>query len=377
MTYWIRLRSRHRVALDVAGAALTCAIMLLIGQGNLLSQAVGAVVALVTIARRRRPVGVLVVVTAGTLALLVSGTLSGYPPIPMVLAMHTMTVTRDRRQAAALAGTVTVVLLVAGVAVRQPVSELTRDIELVVPGLLTGELARARQAYLAGLATLERQRTRALLTAERMRIARELHDVVAHGLSVMTMQAGAALHTPQHEAVLRETLGSIEMTGRAAMTEVRRLLQVLREEPDGTAAAPELAPMPGLAGLGSLIARTAQAGVEVELRTHGHPRPLPAGADLVAYRVVQEALTNIIKHTGTGSGTVLVGYEPDAVLLDITNPPPPPGRTLRIPPADGGHGLTGMRERVALYGGSLRAGPLPGGGYAVTAHLPIPAKAVS
>ncbi|MEV7012382.1 histidine kinase [Streptosporangium sp. NPDC051022] len=350
--------------------------MILIGQGNLLSQAVGAVVALVAIARRRWPVGVLAVVTAGTLVLLVSGALGGYPPIPMVLAMHTMTVTRDRRQAAAVAGVVTVVLLVAGLVVRQPVGEVTRDIELLVPGLLTGELARARQAHLAGLAALERQRARALLTAERMRIARELHDVVAHGLSVMTMQAGAALYRPQGEAVLRETLGAIEMTGRAAMTEVRRLLQVLREEPDGTAA-PELAPMPGLAGLGSLISRTAKAGIEVELRVHGDPRPLPAGADLVAYRVVQEALTNIIKHAGSGSGTVLVGYEPGAVLLDITNPPPPPGRTPRIPSADGGHGLAGMRERVALYGGALRAGPLPGGGYAVTAHLPIPGKAVS
>ncbi|HEU4657185.1 MAG TPA: sensor histidine kinase [Capillimicrobium sp.] len=212
---------------------------------------------------------------------------------------------------------------------------------------------------------LERERergARAAVAEERARIARELHDVVAHGVSVIAIQSDAAEAALERDPALARTpLQTIRGSAREAMAEMRRLLGVLHDDGDGA----ELAPQPGLAQLEALVERARQAGVPVELRVDGEPRPLAASADLSAYRIVQEALTNVRKHAPGAAATVEVLWRDGALELRVTDDGP--GGT----PADGGHGLIGMRERVRLHGGELVAGPRPEGGFAVHARLPM------
>jgi signal transduction histidine kinase len=200
---------------------------------------------------------------------------------------------------------------------------------------------------------------------ERARIARELHDVVAHHVSVMTVQAGAVrrLLEPEQERE-REALVSVEETGRTALTEMRRLLGVLKD--DTTPARAPLAPQPGVATLDLLLEQVREAGLPVRLTTEGEPVELPPGVDLSAYRIVQEALTNALKYAGPARAWVVVRYSADDLELEIAND----GRSE--PGENGtGHGLVGMRERVAVYGGELESGPRRGGGFEVRARLPI------
>ena len=213
----------------------------------------------------------------------------------------------------------------------------------------------------------ELEQARRGVTEERMRIARELHDVVAHSMSVITVQAGFGhLVIDEQPAQARAALSAIETTGRAALTEMRRLLNVLRD--DGPGASSTLTPTPGLNDLDRLIAQTAKAGVHVQLEITGQPRQLPSGIELSAYRIVQEALTNVVKHADTLASRVEIAYWERELSIEITDA----GRGG--PVADGnGHGLIGMRERVTLYGGSLQAAPLPDGGFQVVARLPLPA----
>jgi signal transduction histidine kinase len=218
---------------------------------------------------------------------------------------------------------------------------------------------------------------------ERGRIARELHDVVAHSVSVMVVQAGAARRTlaasPEQAAT---ALGQIELTGRQALVELRRLLGLLRDDEAGDA---DLAPQPSLAHLESLAAAAREAGLPVEVAVEGEPQPLPAGVDLSAYRIVQEALTNSLKHSGPGRARILVRYGVHDLRLEIRDDGPAgngqrkgQASAFGRQPADSprrerraGHGLIGMRERVALFGGTLETGSLPGGGYRVAARLPL------
>jgi len=206
------------------------------------------------------------------------------------------------------------------------------------------------------------EREQRAIADERARIARELHDIVSHSISVITIQAQAVRRRlrPDQLAEVGD-LRDMEDTARQAMAEMRRLLGVLRA--DGPAA---LAPQPGLDHLPRLVADTRAAGVPVTLRTEGNAVPLPPGLDLTAYRVVQEALTNCRKHAAGASAQVVVRYGHDALELQIDNDAP------RLPPAlaEGGHGLIGMRERVSLYGGTLLVGTRPGGGFSVQASLP-------
>lgn len=206
------------------------------------------------------------------------------------------------------------------------------------------------------------EREQRAIAEERARIARELHDIVSHSISVITIQAQAVRRRlrPDQLAEVGD-LRDIEDTARQAMAEMRRLLGVLRA--GGPAA---LAPQPGLDHLPRLVADTCAAGVPVELRTEGDAVPLPPGLDLTAYRVVQEALTNCRKHAAGASAQVVVRYGHDALELQIDNDAP------RLPPAltEGGHGLIGMRERVSLYDGTLLVRPRPGGGFSVHASLP-------
>jgi signal transduction histidine kinase len=234
-----------------------------------------------------------------------------------------------------------------------------------------GDSMRYRRRYYTALedraARLERERdaqAQIAAAAERARIARELHDVIAHNVSVMVVQAdGASYALDSSPERTRQALGAIASTGRQALAEMRRMLGVLRSDDGG----PGVVPQPGIGQLGELLDQTRASGLAVSFTVQGVPGALPGGLALAAYRIIQESLTNTRKHGGPrASATVLLRYCEDVLLLQITDD----GRGL--PVADGaGHGLTGMRERVALYNGTLHTGPLPGGGYQVTATLPL------
>jgi signal transduction histidine kinase len=237
---------------------------------------------------------------------------------------------------------------------------------------ILGDSMRYRRGYYAALeeraARLEGERhaqAKIAAAAERARIARELHDVVAHHVSVMVVQAdgaGYALRTDPDRA--EAALQAIAGTGRQALTEMRRLLGVLRSADERAA----LAPMPGLGELRELLDQARTAGLEVSYTLSGTPRALPEGAELAAYRVVQESLTNTRKHAGlAATAAVTLRYEPDGLTVEVTDNGM--GVTTDDP---GGHGLAGMRERIAMYGGTVTAGPLPAGGFGVTARLPCP-----
>ncbi|MBA2461077.1 MAG: sensor histidine kinase [Actinobacteria bacterium] len=206
------------------------------------------------------------------------------------------------------------------------------------------------------------QKARLAVAEERVRIARELHDIVAHAISVVVVQAQAGQRVLEGEqASAREALGSIETTGRQALVEMRRLLGILRKEDRELA----LAPRPSLAHLDVLAERVREAGLPVELHVEGEAKPLPPGVDLSAYRIVQEALTNALKHAGPASAQVVVRYRPDEVELEITDD----GRGS-VDGSESGHGLVGMRERAALVGGNVESGTNGGRGYIVRARLP-------
>lgn len=202
---------------------------------------------------------------------------------------------------------------------------------------------------------------------ERLRIAQELHDVVAHSMGVIAVQAGVGAHVIDADpAEAKRSLEAIATTSRTTLTEIRRLLGVLRADGDA-----DYAPAPGLADLHRLVADIEAAGVEVDLRVAGSPQTLPPGIDLTAYRIVQEALTNVLKHAGPAHATVTIGYEPGAVSLEVVDDGHGTNGAGR---ADGhavGHGITGMRERVGVYGGALEVGPRLGGGFRVAARLPL------
>ena len=256
---------------------------------------------------------------------------------------------------------------------------------------LLGDSARWRRGYYQALeeraARLERERdaqAQVAAAAERARIAREIHDVVAHNVSVMVVQAdGAAFALDGSPQRAREALAAISATGRRALAEMRSLLGVLREPADGDGvpggAGPALAPQPGVEDLADLLEQARTAGLPVSLRVSGDPRPVPAGEALAVYRVVQESLTNVRKHAGPGATAVVsLDYGEDGLLIRVTDDgagaSAVPG--LGHPAAGSGHGLAGMRERIELYGGTARSGPRPGGGYEVVARLPVAMEAV-
>jgi signal transduction histidine kinase len=239
-----------------------------------------------------------------------------------------------------------------------------------------GDSMAYRRAYLTSLedraARLERERdaqAQVAAAAERARIARELHDVIAHHVSVMVVQAdgaGYALRSdPQRAAA---ALAAISRTGRQALAEMRRLLGILRSEDEKVG----LAPVPGLGQVRELLREARDAGMSVSFTVDGAPRPLSEGAELAAYRVVQESLTNTRKHGGlAAAAAVTLRFQPDGLLLQVTDDGLGGAAAAADGPGPGpGHGLTGMRERVEMYGGKVSAGPLAAGGYQVTALLP-------
>ncbi|MGH3488785.1 MAG: sensor histidine kinase, partial [Actinopolymorphaceae bacterium] len=252
---------------------------------------------------------------------------------------------------------------------------------------IIGRTVRARRLYLSDLEDraqrLERTASaeiRAALAEERTRMARELHDVVAHHVSVMTVQAAAARRmvgrSPDRSV---EAMRAVEETGRSALVEMRRIVGALRSvDADESAAGgqPDLAPQSGVAELEPLVTRAREAGLDVELTVVGEPRALPSGVDLAIFRVVQESLTNTLTHAGPTRAAVLLRYEPDAVVVGVTDDGARrrngSGRTISSDRT--GHGLVGMRERISLNGGTLQTGPRSVGGFEVQARLPLEAS---
>jgi signal transduction histidine kinase len=204
---------------------------------------------------------------------------------------------------------------------------------------------------------------REAVATERTQIARELHDIVAHSMSVMIVQAGAARTVIGRDPIAaQEAIAHVEETGRAGLAQMRRLIGVLTDA-DGTAST---APMPGLAELDPLLDTVRAAGLPVELMRTGTPRDLPPGADLAAYRVIQESLTNVLKHAGPANARVSLDFGSDRLTIEVADD----GRGQPAEPGVG-HGLIGMRERVGVFGGTLRTGERPGGGFVVRAEIPV------
>ncbi|MGW4409482.1 sensor histidine kinase [Nonomuraea sp. NPDC004702] len=257
-------------------------------------------------------------------------------------------------------------LLVAGAVAAQGVAEVpltaaVRDrlglaLAILLAAWAAGTAVRQRGLYTGQLAAQAEERARAEAVAERLRIARELHDVIGHSLSTIAVQAGVAGHVGGAEEMSR-TLASIEETSRSALRETRQLLGVLREDD-----AAELAPAPGLADLDALVARTRAAGLEVELSIDG---PVDGELGPTVYRIVQEALTNVLKHAGARHALVRIERLPDALTVEVTDD----GTRGRARPY--GHGLTGLRERVRVFGGEFEAGVRPVRGFRVRARLPL------
>ncbi|MFB7940031.1 sensor histidine kinase [Streptomyces sp. NPDC056049] len=240
----------------------------------------------------------------------------------------------------------------------------------------------ARQNRLHAEETRARAAEQAVI-AERLRIAREMHDTVAHSIGIVALQAGAArLVIDKRPDLAREALGEIETASRDTLAGLRRMLGALRtaddpgtpsDPPPDTPAVSALPDMPGLASLDRLADTTGTAGVRVTVRRVGAARPLPPDIDLSAFRVLQESVTNVVRHSGADRCTVTVDLrDPETVALTVEDPGPVPGRSREVTGGGSGYGLVGMRERVGLLHGEFTAGPRPGGGFRVTAHLPVP-----
>lgn len=297
---------------------------------------------------------------------------SAYLMAVLIVALYSIGAYRDRRAAIAGWGGAMAVLAALILIEEGPGAGDFIFVGAIVTGAwVLGVALRSRSQENAALVerTAELEETREALVAEaladeRAHIARELHDVIAHSVSIVIVQTGAVRRRLQQDRPEdAEQLAGIEQTARQAMREMRRLLGVLVQH-DSI----ELTPQPGLGDLPTLLEQMREAGLDVEHRVEGEQAPLPAGLDLAAYRVVQEGLVNVLKHAHGACAKVVTVYREDELALFVTNT----GNGQPAPIAGpGGHGLIGMRERVHLYGGTLTAGAEPDGGFAVTARLPL------
>jgi signal transduction histidine kinase len=441
-----RMRAGHWVAIDCAvgvlaafSSAAAISQRLPVGQVRFpLVLLFMAVVFLPVALRRRAPAiafGALVI--TGVLLAGVSPKVTAAIFLAAVYVLYTVTVEGRRRTGAAALILVLTAMLALGITAGRHGRPGSPDGDggIFVPVALacviawmTGYSVRQRRRYVV---TLQQQAANSAVAQERLRIARELHDVVAHSMSVIAVQAGYGQYVMDTSPDgARDALGAIQATSRDALEEMRRMLGVLRQQDadpgpagaddttrpgpgsattaDRVPAASEavtaggtkggssrasrapLAPAPGLAGLDRLVARTCGAGVRVALEVSGQPRPAPAGVDLSAYRIIQEALTNVVRHAGTGAACLVrVRYTDADLVIRVTDdgclpagsglgghlsagPMSASAARAGIAAAGTGHGIIGMRERVNLCGGSFSAGPLTSGGFEVTAALPLP-----
>lgn len=361
--------------------AIGLAALFLARPADLRAAAIGVALCLLQtlplLLRRRWPVAVLFCVAAAFVARMATGTPGGIAGLGLLVALYSVGAYAApvRRLVVGAIGVAELVVAVGAFLVRGG------PLDLIVPGIaftaawLVGDYIRARRAVMADLeeraARAERDREedkRRAADEERARIARELHDVIAHHVSAITVQAGAArVAQAQDPAAAARTLATIETTARHALVELSRLLGVIRKE-DG-ASLPR-APQPGLGDVEQMVAQAREAGIDVNVSIRGRrPQPLPTALDLSAYRIVQEAVTNAMKHAPNAHVQVAIRYSGEQVELRVTDD----GRGGRpaAPERAGGHGIVGMQERVALFGGELEIGPRPDGGFSVAARLPL------
>ncbi|MFI7544927.1 sensor histidine kinase [Actinoplanes sp. NPDC049599] len=371
---------RRPVVVDAALAAATLCVSLALGSQqppagmrpfDLAGYALTTLACLTLTARRRFPVTVLVAYCL-TWSVYVA---AGYWPVVnsagALLALYTVAAHRTVRAVVAAVVILDAVWLYAGLRGGQDAGLTLLTQILVWPAVICwlGSRTRRLAELTAQLRREQAERERRAVNDERIRIARELHDVVAHHMAVVSVQAGLAWYALDADReTARTALAAVLETGGQAQEEMRRLLALLREAPpDGAGAVGAEATSAGLARLPELVDRVRGAGLAVELSVIGTERPLPRGVDVCAYRVAQEALTNVLKHTRQARTTVTVRYEPDQLVVQVRDTGPAPAASRGA----GGHGLRGMSERAALYGGTLEVGPDPGGGFGVLLTLPI------
>jgi signal transduction histidine kinase len=316
--------------------------------------------------RRRAPVAVLVLEVAGVIAL--PNRLELPQGAALLIAAYSAVFYSERRLiVAALLVAASASALAFGGTVQIP-SGLV-PLVLVAPVWLGGTAMRRREQRAEASAEradrLERERETAM-RAERARIARELHDVVTHSVTVMVLQTGAARQIMgRDEGRARDMLESVEASGRSALDELRRFLDVLSDQDADV----PLSPQPGVTEIASLIDQVRQAGMDVELRVEGQPREVSGGLAIAAFRIVQEALTNVLKHAGGAPSRVVLRWADGAIELEILDDGSPDGAGRHDAPA--GRGIVGMRERAAMYGGTLVAHPALDRGYVVRARIPL------
>ena len=433
----MRIRRAHWVALDYVVAAV-CALIIFttLYHGAALARLpvtgwhardwlpplLAVCLSIPVAIRRREPVLALAVILAACAWVLVlRGEITRGPFLPLAIVLYLVAATRGRRAALIALAASLALLTVQGVILsltgRGAGNAVGVGLILIICWMI-GYSVRQRRGYAA---RLRQQATDNAITAERLRIARELHDVVAHSMTVVAVQAGFGEYVfDRQPGEARAALAAIQTVTSEALADMQRMLGALRQAggavagdpapgPAAGAAGPPvqapatapLAPAPGLADLDRLVAGTAGAGVRVEVLRTGPARAIPAGIDLSAFRIVQEALTNVVKHSGADRCLVRIAYGAGQLCVEITDPgqrpAPAPAAGARAPAMAGasaravagpggtgaraglapgaGHGIAGMRERVSLCGGEFAAGPLPGRGFRVTARFPLPGGA--
>jgi len=339
-------------------------------------------------ARRYYPLPVLAVVTCALAAVVVTGQNIAETPI-IALPVYIVATQYERRGSLFALGVVVVAFLIAlgiGEALGYASSSVIADqvwsnVIVAVAAWFVGDSVRSRRAYVSGLSLQAEERQRRELdlaqrsvAEERLQIARELHDIVAHSLSVIAIQSGVGGHVlDMQPEEARKALAAVESTSRSALEELRRVLEVLRRDDAGE---PSLLPSPGLADVDRLLDQCRAAGLAVTYQIHGQTTPVSPSLDLSVYRIVQEALTNVTKHAGTAQATVDITFGEEAVVIRVTDRGALHRNGHVLAPGQGEgtkahHGIIGMRERAAMFGGSVNAGPRPEGGFEVLARLPF------
>ncbi|MFE4599253.1 sensor histidine kinase [Kitasatospora indigofera] len=399
-----RLTARHWTVIDCVAALLAMGLATLLWQGadhrggSGAGDLVAVLLAMIAVALRRWAPGpaLALIPPVAAVATFVCG-----GPVPLIAAafvVYTIPQRLSRREAIGLlAGTWAVMVVAAGVTgflnlpygppARHSDALLVESALAVTAAWAAGYAVQQQRLYDAGLRAQDEQQAREQLAEarraageERLRIARELHDVVAHSMGVIAVQAGVAHHVAaERPEEARRALSSIEEISRGALREMRAMLGILRGETgsaeperNGTGTNPRaaLAPAPGLVDLGCLVERAAAAGLRVELEVTGEARELSPGLELAAYRVVQEAVTNVLRHAAVARCRVTVVHRDDGLAVEVTDDGTGPLRDGDGLPA-AGLGIAGMRERVSMYAGEFRAGPLPGRGFQVSALFPL------
>ena len=353
----------------------------------------GAAVLLVAVAclalawRRRYPVTVLAVSVAAVSAYSLLGYVNGAALVAPIIALYTVATQVSVRQAF-VAAVITLGILLTVTAANNPFGHISGGGYDIIPfmvaaALFAGIAVANRRAYVDSIRDRAEQDARRRLDEERLRIARELHDVVAHTMATINVQAGVAAHVlPTHPEAVAESLQAIKTASKEGLRELRAILNVLRQADD----ADPTQPAPGTAQLEELIAGARRVGLETSYTVTGQQVTLPGAVDLAAYRIVQESLTNVIRHAGPATAAVGLAYHHDELRIEVTDTGrgQPTGTPADQGAAQGagrdagqggshgeGHGLAGMRERAAAVGGTVETGPGPGGGFRVAARLPL------